>query len=92
MTIRDRNILGKGNWHAGNLGSEFAAGPGGAAELSIRRITESRDRMAVLVAEGQVWALPIFIRLEAELEKAKIQQSALDRARDIALGLARTCG
>lgn len=92
MTIRDRNIRRKGTWHAGSLGSEFAAVPSSAAELSIRRIAESIDRMAVLVAEGHVWALPLFIRLEADLERANIQQSALDRARDIALGLAKTCG
>jgi hypothetical protein len=52
---------------------------GGLAQL-----TEARDRVAQIVADGGLYALPIFERLEAELEKYTDQQSALDRARQIA--------
>jgi hypothetical protein len=46
----------------------------------IKRLADHRDRVARMIADGQHWLLPIFERLEHELEALSIRQSALDRA------------
>jgi len=51
---------------------------------NILRVTEARDRIAQLLVDDELWALPLFNRLEAELAQLNDQQNTLARARLIA--------
>lgn len=44
------------------------------------RLESGYRKLAALVAAGEHWAVPLFMRLEAELENARAQRSAIDRA------------
>ncbi|WP_037227187.1 hypothetical protein [Roseobacter sp. GAI101] len=57
---------------------------GNARQAEIRRISDARDRVADLVASEQFWLIPIFERLEDELERLVGQEDAISRARRIA--------
>ncbi len=50
----------------------------------IARVTEARDKVATLLANGELWALPLFTRLEAELAQLVERNDTLARARQIA--------
>lgn len=58
--------------------------PGNASQTEIRRISIARDRVAGLVASEQFWLIPIFLRLEDELERLSGQEDVVSRARAIA--------
>lgn len=48
------------------------------------RIIVARDRLADIVADGGEWALPVFERLEREVEALSDRQTAIERAQRIA--------
>lgn len=55
-----------------------------AQQAMIQRITDARYEVAVRLTGGEEWLLPIFERLEAEIEKLTAQTDTLSRARQIA--------
>lgn len=55
-----------------------------ATSAEIARLTQARDKLATLLAGGEMWALPLFIRLEAELAQLTTRNDVLSRARQIA--------
>jgi|GEM_PF-4145865 len=57
---------------------------GSAQFIDIAQVTAARDKLATLVAEGELWALPLFTRIEAELAQLTARDAALARARQIA--------
>ncbi|MGI3212556.1 hypothetical protein ACROSR_15760 [Roseovarius tibetensis] len=59
----------------------FAAG----GKVTVARLERALETVAALVIDDEVY-LPIFQRLEAELEDARRTASTLDRARKIARG------
>lgn len=62
-----------------------ALGVASGGEVTVARLERALETVAVLLIEDQVY-LPIFERLEAELEDARRTASTLDRARKIARG------
>lgn len=62
-----------------------ARGTAGAGKVTVARLERARETVAALVIDDEVY-LPIFERLEAELEEARRTASTLDRARKIASG------
>lgn len=55
-----------------------------ARQAEIRRISDARDQIVQLIASEQFWLLPIFERLEDELERLQGREDAISRARSIA--------
>lgn len=62
-----------------------ARGTAGAGKVTVARLERALETVAALVIDDEVY-LPIFQRLEAELEDARRTASTLDRARKIARG------
>jgi hypothetical protein len=62
----------------------FAPDLAAAQQAVIQRITDARYEVAVRLTGGEEWLLPIFERLEAEIEKLTAQTDTLSRARQIA--------
>ncbi|UWQ35776.1 hypothetical protein K3552_09470 [Leisingera aquaemixtae] len=60
-----------------------------AHQQEIARLTAARDKLATLLAGGEIWALPLFTRLEAELAQLEARGDVLARARQIAEMAAR---
>ena len=60
-----------------------------ATQADIARLTEARDKLATLLAGGEMWVLPLFTRLEAELAELEAREDVLERARQIAEMAAR---
>lgn len=54
-----------------------------AAQKDIAHLIEARDKLAILLAGGEMWALPLFTRLETELAQLTAREDALRRARQI---------
>ena len=51
-------------------------------EITLARIENALARVADLLIDDDAY-LPVFLRLECELEEARARQSAIDRARRI---------
>jgi len=66
-----------------------ASGLEKAHQQEIARLTAARDKLATLLAGGEMWALPLFTRLEAELAQLTAREDVLARARQIAETAAR---
>lgn len=62
---------------------------GDAQAVLIERVAQARDRTAILLADGELWILPIFERLEQELDALAAKEEVLTRARQIAAAAAR---
>ncbi|SFR11529.1 hypothetical protein [Poseidonocella sedimentorum] len=78
----------QGPGSAGLAGRGQASGAR-AAQGDITYLTEARDKLATLLAGGEMWALPLFTRLEAELAELEAREDVLARARQIAEMAAR---
>lgn len=61
-----------------------ASGAAKAYQQEVARLTAARDKLATLLAGGEMWALPLFTRLEAELAQLTAREDILARARQIA--------
>lgn len=61
-----------------------ASGAAKARQEEVLRLTAARDKLATLLAGGEMWALPLFTRLEAELAELTAHEDVLARARQIA--------
>lgn len=70
-------------WH----GQAMAAAK--TPQNDIAHLTEARNKLATLLAGGEIWALPLFTRLEAELAQLTAREDVLARARQIAEMAAR---
>ncbi|MFT6533000.1 MAG: hypothetical protein ACJASC_002558 [Limimaricola cinnabarinus] len=76
----------------GSAGLAWRGQASGAAKThqqEIARLTEARDKLATLLAGGEMWALSLFTRLEAELAQLTAREDVLARARQIAETAAR---
>lgn len=62
-----------------------ALGVASGGKVTVARLERALETVAALVIDDEVY-LPIFQRLEAELEDARRTPSTLDRARKIARG------
>lgn len=60
-----------------------------AHQQEIARLTTARDKLATFLAGGEMWALPLFTRLEADLAQLTAREDVLARARQIAEMAAR---
>lgn len=61
-----------------------ASGGAKNSQTEVAHLTEARDKLATLLAGGEIWALPLFTRLEAELAQLTAREDVLARARQIA--------
>lgn len=66
-----------------------ASGAAKAHQQEVAHLTEARDKLATLLAGGEIWALPLFTRLEAELAQLTAREDVFARARQIAEMAAR---
>lgn len=62
----------------------------GAASGRLADVENALTKVAKLIAAGEDWALPLFLRLESELEALQTRETALNRARRRANTIART--
>lgn len=54
--------------------------PAAARQAEIQKIADARYEIAARMVAGQHWLLPIFERLEAELERLAAEEDTLARA------------
>ena len=66
-----------------------ASGLEKAHQHEVAGLTAALDKLATLLAGGELWALPLFTRLEAELAQLTARAEVLARARQIAEMAAR---
>lgn len=78
---------GPGSAGSAGFGKEMASAK--KVQGDIAHLTDARDKLATLLASGEMWALPLFTRLEAELVQLKAREDILARARQIAETVAR---
>lgn len=74
----------KGTGVAGTTWRGQASKAANQDRADIDRVMTARDRVATLLANGELWALPLFTRLEAELVQLTAHDDTLARARQIA--------
>jgi hypothetical protein len=82
-------ISSQGSGSAGFASRGQASEAAKAPQEDISRLTAARDKLATLLAGGEMWALPLFTRLEAELAQLTAREDVLARARQIAEMAAR---